>query len=245
MVRTIRNKRHWTSLIATHKKLPTPEWIRPLESKTTATGKRLYEVSPGLWYPSITTVIGAEPEKAAALDAWRESYGRDRAKARTEKAAARGTTVHDYLDSWINGEDIELNPDEHDIIVRAPFNQLRKEFARNVDVVIANEVPLYSETLRTAGRVDVVGNWKGKPAIIDFKTADKRRTEEFIEGYFLQTTAYALCWYEMSGELIEDIVVMIGNENLFKPQVFHKTIYPYINRVQQVFEDYHTRNAKK
>ena len=34
-----------------------------------------------------------------------------------------------------------------------------------------DEVPLWSKHLKVAGRVDCVGHFDGKPAIIDFKTA--------------------------------------------------------------------------
>jgi hypothetical protein len=229
----------------TFTRLPTPDWITEIPSKTSITGKRLYEVSPGLWYPSITTVIGAEPEKVAALEAWRQSYGVDRAKERTDKAAERGTTVHDHLDDYLNGKDVVLDKDTVDVIVRAPYNQIKRELNAHLTEIVVNEVPLYSHLLKTAGRVDLIGSWDGKRSIIDFKTADKKKTEQQIEGYFLQTTAYALCWYEMCGELIEDIVVIIGNEKLFKPQIFRKTIYPYIRKVEKLFDDYHTRTGKK
>lgn len=225
-------------------RLPPPEWIHEIGSKSTPTGKRLYEVSPGVWYPSVTAVIGADPEKEAALNVWRQSYGVARAKARTDTAAARGTTVHDYLDSMLNGNTVTLDPDVVDVTVRAPYNQIKRELNTHLSEIVVNEVPLYSHELKTAGRVDLIGSWKGKRSIIDFKTADKKKTEAQIDGYFLQVTTYALCWYEMCGELIEDFVILIGNEKLFKPQVFERTIYPYIGRVQRLFQDYHKRNTR-
>ena len=37
-----------------------------------------------------------------------------------------------------------------------------------------------------AGTTDCVGVWKGKPAIIDFKTTRKPKKREWIDDYFLQ-----------------------------------------------------------
>ena len=42
-----------------------------------------------------------------------------------------------------------------------------------------------------AGTADCIGVFKGKPTIIDFKTAKKNQEKRLDEDYFLQGEAYA------------------------------------------------------
>ena len=53
----------------------------------------------------------------------------------------------------------------------ASFKKIRLEIDANLGKVKLIEGALYSKNLWTAGRVDCVGEWRGHPAIIDFKTA--------------------------------------------------------------------------
>lgn len=221
-------------------KLPAPDWARELESKTNIYGKRMYNVD-GAWYPSVTTVIGqSDPSKQEALNVWRKRVGADEAAKRTKRATDRGTAVHEPLDQWLNDQSFDLDPETpREVLV--PFRQIRKALKEHLSEIWCNEQCLYSHQLKTAGRVDLIGVWKGKPAIIDFKTASMKKTDEMIKDYFLQETTYALMLYELSGTLVEHIVTIIGNETLFKPQIVEKSIYPYVMKVNSVFTTYHEK----
>lgn len=224
-------------------KLPLPSWVRDIKSTTTPTGKRKYEVSPGVWYPSVTTILStADPVKNASIEQWKQSYGRTAADAKVKKATDRGTSVHEYIDSWLDTFDVELNADDHDISIRAPFNQIRRELVSNLTEIWAKEVVLLSHELKVAGRVDLVGRWNGTPTIIDFKTADKKKTEADITSYFQQVTIYSLCWYELTGDFIDDFVILIGSEKMFKPQVFKGKITKYIPSVVRIAREFHNVN---
>ena len=202
-------------------------------------------MSTGVWYPSVTTVLGtSDPEKTAKLDVWKKSVGFDKAAQRTKEATDRGTAVHDEIDQWLTSFQLTVTSDT-DKIIRVPAKQIIKLLTTNLTEIWMNEQPVYSDVLRTAGRVDLVGRWNGVPAIIDFKTASRKKDEDDILQYFLQATAYSMCWYEITGELIEDIVIIIGNENLFKPQLFHRKITPYLKKVQTVFANYHAPNNRR
>lgn len=216
-------------------------WATEFKSKTNAYGKRMYNVEGDVWYPSVTTVIGqADPNKQASLDAWRKRIGPDEAAKKTKAASDRGTGVHDPLDAWLNDQTYVLHEDSPREVA-IPFNQIKKQLTVNLSEIWCNEQCLVSHELKTAGRVDLIGIWKGKPAIIDFKTASKKKQEDWIKDYFLQETTYALMFYEMTGILIEDIVTIIGNETLFKPQIFEKKIHPFITTVNKVFTAYHSK----
>jgi hypothetical protein len=70
-------------------------------------------------------------------------------------------------------------------------------------------------------------------SIIDFKTA-KNKKEEDIEGYFLQTTLYAMMVEELLGLYVPQIVIIIGVD-FEEPQVFVKRKMHYVRRFSRWF----------
>ena len=54
-----------------------------------------------------------------------------------------------------------------------------------------------------------MAEYNGKLSVIDFKTANKERQEDWIENYFLQTTIYGHMYEETFGT-IEQIVILIA-----------------------------------
>ena len=72
---------------------------------------------------------------------------------------------------------------------------------------------MYSKKLTLAGQVDCVAEYNGKLSVIDFKSANKERKEDWIENYFLQTTAYSMMYEELYGEKVEQLVVILACED--------------------------------
>ena len=119
----------------------------------------------------------------------------------------------------------------------------------NVDEVWGTEVPLYYPGLY-AGTTDCVGVWKGKPAIIDFKTTRKPKKREWIDDYFLQGAAYSAAHNEIHGTDIKTIVIMMigwdeeadnkGNyqEFVVEADEFDKYSLQWANKVQEYFDKY-------
>ena len=119
----------------------------------------------------------------------------------------------------------------------------------NVDEVWGTEVPLYYPGLY-AGTTDCVGVWKGKPAIIDFKTTRKPKKREWIDDYFLQGAAYSAAHNEIHGTDIKTIVIMMigwdeeadnkGNyqEFVVEETEFSKYSLQWANKVQEYFDKY-------
>ena len=50
-------------------------------------------------------------------------------------------------------------------------------------------------------------------SIIDFKTSSKKKKDEWIKKYFLQTTAYSIMWEELTGIKVTQIVILITGED--------------------------------
>jgi genome maintenance exonuclease 1 len=105
------------------------------------------------------------------------------------------------------------------------------------------EAGLYSDVLKVAGRVDVVGEYDGKLSIIDFKTSNNNKDRDMVFDYFLQETAYAIMWHELTGEAITDLVILMSVEKGMVPLIFRDTIDKYIEPLLVRIDDFY-RNRK-
>jgi len=186
-------------------------------------GKRYYQIPDGSEYPSITTVLGAKPKPY--LDNWRKMLGDDKAAKETKRCADRGTAVHEMAEKYL--QNLEKPTKGYKPKHVDDFNKLRLTLNK-IDNIRAQEVGLYSDTLKIAGTVDCVAEYDGVLSIIDFKTSTNNKTFDMIHDYFKQSTAYAIAWFERTGEPIEDIIIMIAVENGLVPAVFKEKIENWI-----------------
>ena len=60
----------------------------------------------------------------------------------------------------------------------------------DITEIWGSEVHLYNPG-KYAGTADMIGVYKGRPAIMDFKQARKLKKKEWVEDYYLQLVAYA------------------------------------------------------
>lgn len=194
-----------------------------LEELNTETidGKRFY-VTPQGKLPSITTVLSILSRDA--IKKWREQVGEETANAISAKASRRGTSVHEMCEHYINND---LDAKKYLPSDRETFNSLKPILDTHLDNIYAQEVPLWSEYLGVAGRVDCIGEWDGRIAVIDFKTSRKLKKKEYISNYFQQCAAYAVMWEERTGIPINKIVVVIAVDGE-QPQVFEERRDNYI-----------------
>lgn len=203
-------------------------------------GMRFYETPNGKFYPSITTILGntIPEEKAVALKKWQQSLGVAAAAAKTKAAADNGEAVHLLAERFLKKEELIRPSDNFTQADISGFNALKLKL-KKVDEVWAQEVSLYSDLLELAGRVDCVGVYDGKPAIIDFKTSVRLKTKEQVEDYRLQITAYSIMHNELFGTDIVDGVILMTSAGGF-PQEFRVDLTKYITPlVARVDEFYH------
>jgi hypothetical protein len=185
-------------------------------------GKRVYCVPGDNYYPSITTVLGGtiEPEKKKILDNWKARVG-DKEAARISKAATdRGTDTHLMMERLLRNEDpqVETFPPDH----AKMFRSLRLE-AKKINKVYGQEVVLYSHVLGIAGRCDLIAEYQGQIALVDYKTSGRVKSVDEIGDYWLQCAFYATAHNEMFGTNIEKMVIMMGVEDHL-PLIFKKTL---------------------
>lgn len=215
-----------------HVKLPALDF--ELEAETTDSG-RLYATPTGERYKSITTVLSNHGKKA--IMEWRERVGAEEANKISGKASRRGTRVHKICEDYINNEISEMKMQMLIPDLKELFFKIKPIIDESLGDVYSQEQALYSHRLKIAGRVDLIGYWNGKLSVIDFKTSTKQKEESYIQNYFMQCTAYALMFSELTGIWIDDIVVLIATEE-GPAQVFERQIHDYRKPLMQYIDKY-------
>ena len=197
---------------------------------------RVYTDPNNNTYPSITTVLSILSEDA--IKAWRARVGEEEANRISKTASNRGTAVHDLLERYVNNEsDFDKEVEPH---IMQSFYDVKPVLDKCLTKVYAQEAGLYSERLGVAGRVDCVGEWNGIDSIIDYKTSKKLKKKEWINSYFMQSTAYAIMWEERTGIPINQIVVVIAVDNE-EPQIFIEKRENWTEKLIQTIVEYKSR----
>lgn len=198
------------------------------------TGQRRYQLPDGSLVPSVTTVLSSLDK--GHINEWRKRVGEAEADKITNQAKNRGTAIHKLAEDYLmNKEDYHVGA--MPINLYDFKNHLKPYLDGRVDNILGIEYPLFSKRLKTAGRTDLIADWDGSPAIIDFKTSRKPKREEWIKNYFLQATCYSLMLQERTGIACPDIVILIPVDN-DEPQVFHKKRKDYLEEVVRIFTQY-------
>jgi PD-(D/E)XK nuclease superfamily len=223
----------------TFKHTPLTHSLPELECITTSSGRH-YITPVGLRYPSITHVLSVLNSEAIAE--WRKRIGLDEATQIAAKAADRGTSLHACIEDYLKNQEITF-PTDKKSHVKIMFHRMKSVLA-DIDNVVAQEVPLYSDTLKIAGRCDLIADYNNIPSVIDFKGSTKAKKREWILGYFIQATAYSLMFEERTGICNEQIVIMLSGEDDFSCQVFVDNRKHYIHQLNEVIERFKTQNPE-
>jgi len=188
---------------------------------TTMVGdKRFYHTPYGL-YPSVTTILSISPKET--IEQWKKAVGEKEAKRISGLALRHGKELHDILEKYLGNEPFAIQ----NAFLLNSFKKLQKILDKSVDNIHALETPLFSKFLKAAGQVDCIAEFNKRLSVIDFKTAKDARTEKDIESYFMQTSAYAVMFEEMTGTPISNLVIIMAVE-LGDPLVFVKRRDDYI-----------------
>ena len=159
-------------------------------AKVTKNKKRHYETPDGRQVPSVTTVLSALKDMTH-LHAWRKRVG---------------------VEKHVKGED--RTPGSNLIQQKAHkmANVIINNGLNDVSEVWGSEVSLYYPELY-AGTTDLVGVYKGAPAIMDFKQARRLKKKEWVEDYFLQLVAYSEAHNKMYDTQIKAGRIFICTQN--------------------------------
>jgi len=211
-----------------------PQEKKIINLKTeTVNGKRFYVLPSGEKYPSITTVLSARGN--AGILKWRESVGEQVANTIMRNAANRGTAVHTLTENYLNNEELS----QQGVLPTALFTILKTELDK-INNIVMQEGALYSDKWGVAGRVDCIAEYNGKLSVIDFKTSTKEKKEEWVENYFIQTSAYCEMYEELYGKAIDQIVILIVTEE-GATQTFVKNKKDYLPLLKPAIEEFHKK----
>jgi genome maintenance exonuclease 1 len=190
-------------------------------------GKRLYNTPTGA-LPSVTTILSAtKPEKdKQGLENWRKAIGEQRANAICTEAANRGTRMHKYLEDYVIDGVLKKagsNPFAKEAHIMA--EEIVKKGMCHVNECWGTEVSLYFPEIY-AGTTDLVGEYNGKPAIMDFKQSNKVKKDEYVKDYCIQLAAYAEAHNAIYKTNINTgVILMCVKPEQPKPGVFEKQQY--------------------
>ena len=129
-------------------------FVTPYElTSETKDGKRYYCLPEGTKLKSVTTVLSEKTDKTALFE-WRKRVGESEANKITVQAARRGTSVHGIAERYLlNEENIYKKEMPGNI---DSFKSLKPIIDENVDNIYGVELPLFSKTLKAAGKTDLV-----------------------------------------------------------------------------------------
>lgn len=176
-----------------------------MTAETTENG-RFYTTPEGNKYPSVTTILGAGSDKTW-MDDWKARVGEEQVAKVSGQASRRGTAVHEIAEHYLKN-----NPNYkkgHMPANVASFNYIKPYLDKHITLIGGLELPLYSDKLRVAGRVDCLAKWDNDFAIIDFKTSKRTKDRDSIHNYFMQASCYSLMVYERLGILPKKLVIVM------------------------------------
>lgn len=212
-----------------------PIEVPKLERINTDLG-RMYVTPSGTKLPSVTTILSHAPNES--LQEWKKSVGEEEAKKIATRAAMRGTYIHAMCESVLKGT--EAPP--RNILHQEMWTSFRP-LVEQIEKTYAIETPLYSVYLAAAGTVDCVGVWNNRTSIIDFKTSSSVKKAEDISSYFMQCAAYSYMWYERTGMVASQLVIMMAIEDE-KPLVFVDDVKKWLPKFIQLSKEYHSLNLQ-
>ena len=167
-------------------------------------GIRLYNLPNGDWVPSITSVTSFYNREV--FRKWRQRVGEKEAIRVTKESTERGTDYHEAAQAYLENRELDWN--NYLPLTEFMFKS-SQPYLDKIGKIHAIERTLYSEYLGLAGRVDCIAEYDGELAIIDFKTSKKIKPEKWIEQYFVQETAYACMYYELTGIPVEKLITIM------------------------------------
>ena len=167
-------------------------------------GIRLYNLPNGDWVPSITSVTSFHNREV--FRKWRQRVGDAEANRITKESTTRGTDYHEAAQAYLENRELDWN--NYLPLTEFMFKS-SQPYLDKIGKIHAIERTLYSEYLGLAGRVDCIAEYDGELAIIDFKTSKKIKPEKWVEQYFVQETAYACMYYELTGIPVEKLITIM------------------------------------
>jgi genome maintenance exonuclease 1 len=159
-----------------------------------------------------------------------------------KRSAERGERLHAVLERYVLNEEVDYRSLMGS--TAELFQQIKPILDEHIGTIYAIERPLYSKTLGIAGRVDIIADWKGKPAVIDFKSSDRPKKKEWIDGYFMQESLYSYMTFEMRNLFVPQLVTLVASPELHSAQVFEERAADWLPKAINIVEKFYEQAAQ-
>ncbi len=145
---------------------------------------RLYLTPDGESLPSVTTILNKTKDKSF-LKKWRAKVGEAAAEKIISDAGKIGTALHLYIERFVNGDKYK-DLTEIGIQAEKMAQKIIDEAFNDITEIWGSEVHLYNPG-KYAGTADMIGVYKGRPTIMDFKQTniEKKRWGLYFICYLL------------------------------------------------------------
>ena len=172
---------------------------------------RLYLTPDGESLPSVTTILSKTKDKSF-LKQWRAKVGEAAAEKIIQDAGKIGTALHLYIERLVNGEKYK---DLTKIGIQAEkmAKKIVEEAFKDITEVWGSEIHLYYPN-KYAGTADMIGVYKGRPTVMDFKQTNRPKKREWIQDYLMQLAAYAQAHNKLFNTEIEQGVILMCSRDL-------------------------------
>ena len=151
------------------------------------------------YYPSVTSILNYFP-KNQFFHSWLKDVGHN-SDIIANKAANEGTQVHNAVEAFLNGEEIQWLDENGSAKYSMDVWKMILKFAdfwnTHKPELVAAEYHLFSDEYEYAGTADLIVRWMGNLWLLDVKTSNSLHT-----SYDLQLAAYATAWNETHNEKV-------------------------------------------
>ena len=183
-------------------------------------------------YPSVTSVLSFI--NGPKFAEWRKRVGEEAANKKTKHATTRGTRLHTLFEHYLNNDDVTSLKEYKVPLVNLMFQSAKGALADHISTIYQQETQMSSDRLCLAGTVDLICEWDGELAVVDFKTSEKTKPEKWLESYFVQLSAYWAMFSEKTGVIPKKLVVFLVAENGDVQIVERRNIMHYL----EILRDY-------
>ena len=160
-------------------------------------GSRWYApVGSQNWKPSVTTIIGETIHKGKGFEMWLGNHPSYKiACEERDKAADRGTEVHELAEKFMHGEIVESDKEE----ICKHLMSFEKFWLENEVQLIETELFMWHKDVPWAGTCDIIAKINGQYCIIDIKTGNYYKSHE------IQLNMYAELLTKITGKPVQMI----------------------------------------
>ena len=168
-----------------------------IDIKRHDSGSRWYAPSnSNNWKPSVTTIIGETLHKGKGFEMWLGNHPSYKiACEERDKAADRGTEVHELAEKFMNGEIVESDNEE----ICKHLMSFEKFWLENEVQLIETELFMWHKDVPWAGTCDIIAKINGQYCIIDIKTGNYYKSHE------IQLNMYAELLTKITGKPVQMI----------------------------------------